>query len=147
MLLNKRLLDSRTSAGLTQEQVADRVRRQPGGMRFTQQHLQKLENNPDARTSYIVQLAVALEVDPYWLALGIGNPNHNRIPSVYRDALLECYEMFDKVARAELIGYASFLCSKSGNKELSHQLKVMSDLLVDELNARGDNLINKKAGL
>lgn len=48
------------------------VRELPGGQKFSQPALWKLEKGKDARTTYVVHIAIACRVSARWLVLGEG---------------------------------------------------------------------------
>jgi transcriptional regulator with XRE-family HTH domain len=65
MTIGKRLKLARTRAGLAQAQLADALK----GL-MTQQNISLLESETTTGTEYIVQLAIACNVLPRWLAIG-----------------------------------------------------------------------------
>lgn len=67
MSIGKRLKLARKHAGLTQTELADKLK----GI-MTQQNISLLENEITTGTEYIVQLALACGVNPQWLAMGEG---------------------------------------------------------------------------
>ncbi|WP_336195016.1 helix-turn-helix transcriptional regulator [Hafnia paralvei] len=64
--LSSRIKERRKELGLTQALLAERT-----GMR--QQSIQYLESGLAKRTSFILELAEALDCDPVWLKSGISN--------------------------------------------------------------------------
>lgn len=61
--LGERLRQTRLSTGLTQQQLADLAR-------TNQAVVQKIENGKSLRPRILVNLAVALDVNPAWLQMG-----------------------------------------------------------------------------
>jgi transcriptional regulator with XRE-family HTH domain len=74
MSIGKRIKDVRTAAGWSQSQLAERVKSLFPGVRLSQQSLALLESGQVETTGYAVQIAVALEANPVWLATGVGSP-------------------------------------------------------------------------
>lgn len=70
--LQIRLKQAQDYSGLTQVQIAERVRKMPSGANFSQQAYSKLIRGEDEKTAYIVHIALANHVNPEWLALGQG---------------------------------------------------------------------------
>lgn len=63
MSLGQRLRKAREDKGLKQHELAKLAG-------VSQQNIQKLENEASNKTAYILELADALDVDPYWLKNG-----------------------------------------------------------------------------
>lgn len=75
MTLASRLQAARKYAKLSQVQLAEKLK----GL-MTQQNISLLENGTTSGTEYIVQLAVACNVCPIWLATGEGEMIINYYP-------------------------------------------------------------------
>lgn len=72
MELRERIRRARAHAELTQEQLAERVRAMPGGEKFSQQAVSKLERGESEETQYLPWIAKACGVRADWLALEDG---------------------------------------------------------------------------
>lgn len=68
MSLGTRIREARKKAGLSQAKLAELV-----GIK--QQAIQKIEKDPQAKTTKIVEIASVLSVSPEWLVNGVANSN------------------------------------------------------------------------
>lgn len=70
--IGKRLRELREARGLSQAEVAARVKLRYPRARITQQNLAQLEASPTRRSSYLPEIADVLDANVDWLALGLG---------------------------------------------------------------------------
>ena len=64
---------AKRSKNLRQEQIAERIRKMPGGETCTQAALSALKTRADGKGSiFTAQIAEVCGVDPFWLSTGLG---------------------------------------------------------------------------
>lgn len=100
MEMRQRLKLARKHAGLTQVELAERLK----GI-ITQQSLSQLETGEVAGSAYIVQIAQACSVSPVWLATGEGEmlEQQNTYLSPEMQAHLKVLQELPEYARTEVI--------------------------------------------
>lgn len=75
MTLGERLKYAREARGLTQQQLADLVP-------MTQPSLHNTENGRNKGTTKIIELSLALNINPFWLQLGVGDMELSNMTNV-----------------------------------------------------------------
>ena len=73
MKLNERVKAAREYAGMTQEEMVEKIKDLPGVESFTQQALDKLELGMTKKSAFIIHIAHLSGINPQWLAFGQGN--------------------------------------------------------------------------
>lgn len=99
MELADRIKAARDYANLTQLQLAEKLK----GL-MTQQNISLLERGISKGTEYIVQIAMACNVSPEWLATGVGSMEKNtyELPPVLREHI-KVMEQLPDYAQTEVI--------------------------------------------
>lgn len=116
--LSERLAWAMAQKGVGQSDLARAV-----GIR--QGTIESLLSGRSKRTTYLAEIAWALDISSTWLAMGHGTPTPWAQASQTARVVARRFDELDKTQQEEIIGYMDYITARSGDARTARSLRAI----------------------